>query len=119
MAWDDADLVDNASLVVSELATNALRHARSPFRASITRSGTDVTIEVHDANQAPPRPGSVDEMAAGGRGITLVKGHSTRWGTDVNATGKVVWSELRRPVLDDVPADPTLDSTIAESGPLS
>ena len=119
MAWDETDLIDNASLVVSELATNALRHARTPFRASITRSGTDVTIEVHDANQAPPRPGSVDAMAPGGRGITLVKGHSTRWGTYVNATGKVVWSELGRPVLDNGSAGPTLESTIAEGGPPS
>ena len=92
--WGLVDLTDAAALVVTELATNALRHARSPFRVAVGRSSSGVRIAVHDASRQRPRLGDPGLTATGGRGVWLVDEVSSRWGTDDVADGKVVWSEL-------------------------
>ncbi|MEU8956583.1 ATP-binding protein [Streptomyces sp. NPDC048518] len=69
----DADRVDDATLVVSELVSNAVRHADGGCRLSVEVSGARVTVAVTDAS--PERPcfqkPSVDRE--GGRGLTMVR----------------------------------------------
>jgi len=85
---------DTAQLVASELATNAVMHARSPFEVLVQRVDGGLRLEVRDGvpDRLPvlrPEP-TVD----GGRGIALVAAFSTEWGVDVDEQAKVVWSRL-------------------------
>ncbi|MGX1854821.1 ATP-binding protein [Streptomyces sp. NPDC055299] len=97
-AWGLEELADDGALVVSELVTNAVQHARSEvIRLVISRPGpATVRIGVVDKSKAPPqrhRPGSEDDS---GRGLVLVAALADDWGTDPLPWGKRVWSELRR-----------------------
>ncbi|MGW7578429.1 ATP-binding protein [Streptomyces sp. NPDC054765] len=97
-AWDMEELADDGALVVSELVTNAVRHARSEvIRLVVSRPGpATVRIGVVDKSKAPPRhrpPGNEDDS---GRGLVLVAGLTSAWGTDRLPWGKRVWGELRR-----------------------
>ncbi|MFI1398473.1 ATP-binding protein [Streptomyces sp. NPDC020681] len=88
---------DVALVVLSELITNAVRHARvSPGREIETRyvRETDgVRIEVHDA--ADERPATRAPGESGGWGLGLVDELSDRWGVDDRAgVGKSVWAVM-------------------------
>jgi hypothetical protein len=95
---DAADgLVDDAALVVTELATNAVVHARSDFTVAVSWSQDRVRISVRDASPVPPagRPPSL--VACSGRGLAVVAALATRWDFEPQGFGKVVWAELPRP----------------------
>jgi anti-sigma regulatory factor (Ser/Thr protein kinase) len=85
---------EDAELLVSELATNAVLHAGTPMRVSVLRHGPHVRVEVRDND--PRRPGGnlPDPMAPGGRGIPLVKMLAWAWGVNSNERGKTVWFEV-------------------------
>jgi anti-sigma regulatory factor (Ser/Thr protein kinase) len=93
--WGEDHLVPDGTLIVSELATNAILHGGSPFRASIARSADVVRIAVEDAGPGLPRGRSAPQDAMDGRGIAIVKELSQRWGCDRSDGGKVFWAELR------------------------
>jgi anti-sigma regulatory factor (Ser/Thr protein kinase) len=92
----ETDVVDDAALVLTELAANALMHARSAFRVAVTSEPGLVCISVHDASPVLPIPRDQELMAQSGRGLGLVAAVSRRWGVDLTPDGKVVWAELRR-----------------------
>jgi anti-sigma regulatory factor (Ser/Thr protein kinase) len=89
-------LVHDASVIVSELATNAVQHARSPFRVSVDESVGDVCISVHDVGEGHAVPPStvIDDHALEGRGMAIVEALAHRWGCDTLSDGKVVWAQL-------------------------
>ncbi|MFI5954946.1 ATP-binding protein [Cryptosporangium sp. NPDC051539] len=96
----DSDLVDAAELLVTELVTNAVVHARSRARVLIITTGdrSDVRIEVHDDAFEPPRLGAFDPDAVSGRGLALVDAMAERWGVEPDGParpGKRIWFELR------------------------
>jgi anti-sigma regulatory factor (Ser/Thr protein kinase) len=93
-AWGQERLVPDAALLVSELATNAVRHASSPFRVSVTRTDTAVRIAVEDLGSSEPQLRPADLERLGGRGVALVDAMSLAWGVDPAPIGKVVWCEL-------------------------
>lgn len=99
-AWGLDDLGDVAALLVSELVTNALRHAGGPIGVRLVRpSGTapGLLVEVSDPLPDLPReraPGLDEES---GRGLRLVASSARRWGTRPGASGKTVWFELALP----------------------
>jgi anti-sigma regulatory factor (Ser/Thr protein kinase) len=101
----NAAVADNAELLVSELVTNAVRHAGLPDEASIefcVRSSAEVLmVEVADTGHGferngSPRPRVVGGVAeASGWGLFLVDRISDRWGA-VQTDGETrVWFELR------------------------
>jgi anti-sigma regulatory factor (Ser/Thr protein kinase) len=93
--WDEA-LIDAAGLAVTELATNAILHARSPFTVTLTADDRGVRIEVWDSARVLPRLTPMDPLGEHGRGLCLVEAVASRWGIDPEATGKVMWVELGR-----------------------
>jgi anti-sigma regulatory factor (Ser/Thr protein kinase) len=90
---DQADLVDTAELLVSELATNALLHSASRFRLTLSAAHGVLRCEVEDAGRRTPQ---VLEAGASesGRGMFLVDALARRWGCHQDGPRKTVWFEL-------------------------
>jgi anti-sigma regulatory factor (Ser/Thr protein kinase) len=95
--WGFVSLVDDAMLTMSELATNAIVHADSPFTVVIASEADTVRLSVRDQSTLVPTRRDNGPMAQSGRGIDLVSVIADRWGIEVLPDGKVVWAELRRP----------------------
>ncbi len=93
-AWGDDDVDSEAEMITSELATNAVLHAHSPFRVSITRNADTLRVAVRDASFDPPEPRGTDAGTVGGRGMLLVAALSRSWGSDPEPDGKTVWAEV-------------------------
>ncbi len=89
---------DDVQLVVSELATNALTHARTPFIVTIQGDGFGVVLTVRDGSPVRPALVKVEAMAEGGRGISIVDTVSQNWGS-VERPGatKLVWAPFALP----------------------
>jgi CheY-like chemotaxis protein/anti-sigma regulatory factor (Ser/Thr protein kinase) len=93
--WGAVHLSDEASLIVTELATNAVLHANSAYEVRLRRSGGVVRIEVADRDSGTPEPQPFSATAESGRGIVLVSAISASWGIDTEpGQGKVTWAEL-------------------------
>lgn len=88
------DLHDDAALVVSELAVNAIRHAQSGFKVSLGRVGGGIRIAVGDADRNPPARLNPGVHATSGRGLLLVDAVSAAWGSAPADAGKLVWAQL-------------------------
>ena len=89
-----ADRLQTAELLASELATNAILHARTDFDLRLCLTGRMLRVAVTDGSSRPPSPIVVDGDATSGRGLRLLDLLSTRWGTETTDTGKSVWFEL-------------------------
>ncbi|MCX4231941.1 SpoIIE family protein phosphatase [Streptomyces ortus] len=90
--WGLDELTFTTELVVSELFTNAIRHAEGPIRLRLILSRT-LVCEVWDASPTAPHlrhPKTTDE---GGRGLFLVSRCTQRWGTRYTQDGKIIWTE--------------------------
>jgi anti-sigma regulatory factor (Ser/Thr protein kinase) len=85
----------DAVLLVSELVTNALLHARSAPTVELTHDGDIVRVGVCDDSPVAPRRRQYATDAATGRGIALVEQLATDWGSERLGDGKRVWFELR------------------------
>lgn len=97
----DVDL-ETALLLVSELVTNAVLHARSELQVLVhdPRPGAQrVRIEVHDGSPVAPRKHTYSSLSATGRGLRLLEQLSEEWGVDLAADGKTVWFSVG-PVSD-------------------
>ncbi|WP_371662301.1 ATP-binding protein [Streptomyces sp. NBC_00280] len=89
----DEDLVDVAELLVSELVTNAVLHAASRFRLTLSAAHGVLRCEVTDTGRSTPqvRQAGAEES---GRGMFLVDALARRWGCHQDGPGKTVWFEL-------------------------
>ncbi|MFI9753391.1 ATP-binding SpoIIE family protein phosphatase [Streptomyces collinus] len=90
------DTRHNATLLVSELVTNAVRFATGPITVRLIRAGHRLLCEVGDTGNGRPRLRRADLLDDGGRGLSIVHRLSTRWGVRWTDTGKVVWAEVAR-----------------------
>lgn len=98
--WNLDSLGDLTALLVSELVTNALRHATGPIGVRLTRpahAGDVLLVEVSDPLPEPPRRRAARPEDESGRGLQLLASASHRWGTRPGAGGKTVWFELAVP----------------------
>lgn len=119
-AWGCASsLIDDARVVLSELMSNGVLHARTELQVHISLRRGCLHIEVHDASSAPVVPpfgsplvlrgldeassrGTTDALfappTATGRGLAMVQALADAWGWSPEAAGgKVVWAELGGP----------------------
>jgi anti-sigma regulatory factor (Ser/Thr protein kinase) len=85
---------DDAAALVSELATNAVLHARTQFTIAVTRDAETVRIWVHDLSAVLPRQRTYGVDSTTGRGIRLIASLASDWGVDREVTGKSIWFEL-------------------------
>ena len=85
---------EDAVLLCSELATNAVMHAGTPFDVTITVDGGVLRVAVSDdVHQLPAIP--EHPTGEGGRGLRIVQALSLDWGAEpVPGDGKVVWFEV-------------------------
>ncbi|MEU3062029.1 ATP-binding protein [Streptomyces subrutilus] len=100
----ESEACETAELLLSELVTNAVRHARAPHGRDIgvrlARYGGVLRVEVADAGPvvplAPHRAAEADER---GRGLAIVEALAVRWGwcPRAHGIGKVVWAEVAAP----------------------
>lgn len=92
--WEHPGLVDDATLIVSELVTNATVHACSDSRLVLRLLNGVLRIEVLDLGRGTPEPQPPSTTRPGGRGLHLVSSISSGWGIDPAEGGKLVWAEL-------------------------
>ncbi len=93
-AWRCPTLADDAALIVTELATNAVVHAQTDFIVTLTHGRRGVRISVRDSSSVAPTVAIAPRGSTSGRGLTLVAAVANRWGDGSVASGKVVWAEL-------------------------
>ncbi|QKZ17807.1 SpoIIE family protein phosphatase/ATP-binding protein [Streptomyces chartreusis] len=94
--WDLEEEAFTTELILSELVTNALRHATGPIRVRLIRDLT-LICEVSDGSSTAPHLRSAATTDEGGRGLFLVAQFAERWGTRYTADGKVIWTEQPLP----------------------
>lgn len=92
----DPEIAADLDLALSELATNAVKHARTPFEVMI-ETNAHLRVAVSDGSTVPPvrrRPGPTDTS---GRGLLILDAVCDAWGVHVVADGKCVWCERALP----------------------
>jgi anti-sigma regulatory factor (Ser/Thr protein kinase) len=95
-AWQLSHLEEAAVLLVSELVTNAVRHARDTgaIGLELASVGTGLRVEVQDGDPHwRLKPSSADDDESG-FGFVLVDSLAGRWGIRRVSAGKAVWVEL-------------------------
>ena len=113
--WDTPERSQDIATVVSELLTNALRHAlsgarvtrsRRPIQLGLLQLGRCVLCAVADPGSTAPAPRAPGSLAETGRGLHIICALSDQWGcTTPSEAGKVVWATfyLRHPGLPLLP----------------
>lgn len=113
--WGLEELVDDATVVVSELVTNALRYGtppgtpqrplppateNEPFLLSLVHYGSSVLCAVFDQGSEVPVVKEPDHLRESGRGLHVLESLSRKWGwTTPDRHGKAVWALL--PAADE------------------
>jgi anti-sigma regulatory factor (Ser/Thr protein kinase) len=90
-------LIDDVALLVSEIVTNAIRHATGPqLVLSMSQERDLLHCRVVDSSAELPSPRASSAEDQAGRGLQLVAAIASRWGTEplVDGSGKAVWFEL-------------------------
>lgn len=87
-------LGDDVRIVVSELASNAVLHAGTPYDLLVQVSDDRVRIEVSDTAPALPAVRYPALEATSGRGLHLITALCGDWGVEQRGAGKVVWVEF-------------------------
>jgi len=92
LSGSSAETLEAVELMVSELATNCIRHTDSGFDLTITRSGDDIRVEASDHAGGTPTMRSPKPTDPSGRGLKIIDMLSARWGVRADGTqGKTVW----------------------------
>ena len=102
-AWHLPQLRYPAELIMSELVSNAIRHAGTPMLVTVSRRGTGLHLAVRDGSPTLPppwRPAPAvlgTPSTAGGRGLQIVHRAAAAWGAlpTHDRDGKVVWATIR------------------------
>jgi anti-sigma regulatory factor (Ser/Thr protein kinase) len=96
--WELDDFVDLASLLITELVANALRHVPGTCAVELSRRDDVLRIAVVDTGPGMPDLLNPGLSAFGGRGLHIVSALATAWGTDHLEDGcKAVWAEIATP----------------------
>lgn len=102
-----------ATLLVSELITNAVLHAGTEIRLVIEGGGDHIRIAVHDGSDRAVRRRRHSLDAATGRGLMMVDQLAVDWGVEKTPPGKAVWFTLPTSGEAIAGAEPDLDMFLA------
>ncbi|GAB7193418.1 hypothetical protein NUM3379_41280 [Kineococcus sp. NUM-3379] len=116
------EVADDAALVVAELATNAVLHARTDFEVHLRVLDGGLRVDVCDGSTTHPLSGTLDVVAMSGRGLPLVNALAAGWGVDPREGGKCLWAHLlptSAPSGSDVTAEELLEmwATLGDDEP--
>jgi serine phosphatase RsbU (regulator of sigma subunit)/anti-sigma regulatory factor (Ser/Thr protein kinase) len=92
--WDALDLVDSATLLVSELVTNAVVHTGTTSRLDLRLEPSSLRIEVEDRHPGRALPRLTEqppEESEQGRGLLITAALASAWGVEYTAQSKRVW----------------------------
>lgn len=94
-----AESLHEVALMVSEVATNCVMHARTEFTLVLVRTGRVVQIELTDDGDGLPEVATPDETDPHGRGLRIVDQLATAWGVESarRSSGKTLWFSLLAP----------------------
>lgn len=97
--WRLVQPVETATLLASELVTNAIVHARTPLELAVDVSGKHLEVAVGDGDVRVPPPPEPDAErvrweSEGGRGLSLLSTLADDWGISQQPEGKQVWFRL-------------------------
>lgn len=95
--WHIESLCDDAAVVVTELISNAVKHARTAIELTVVQLSDGVRLEVRDGSRRPLRHRCSSAEDEGGRGLHLVDALTDRHGVDSDRDGKRVWVEMLVP----------------------
>jgi PAS domain S-box-containing protein len=95
-AWGLEEITFTTELIVSELLTNAIRHAEPPIQLRMILDGA-LCCEVSDGSSTAPHLRRADRYDEDGRGLLLVAHLSERWGSRHTRTGKTIWAQQPLP----------------------
>jgi anti-sigma regulatory factor (Ser/Thr protein kinase) len=110
--WDVPQFLEAGAIVVSELVTNAVRHAGTQvlLLLALGRRDAVLTVTVRDRGGGVPHVVPADQRRIGGRGLAMVAALSESWGVDAVRDGKSVWCRLeaapRPPRAPETPGAP-------------
>ena len=93
--WNCDQLTDDATLLVSELVTNAVLHAESDLELRMRLRPNGLRVEVVDGSPRALVRREPSSEATSGRGLAMVNKLAALWGSDAVGPGKSVWFELR------------------------
>ena len=88
------DDLDTATLLVTEVVTNAVLHAHTDVAVHVAVEGQGLLVQVDDGSPAAPHRREHDEEAVFGRGLELVEHLADEYGVLANGGGKTVWFTL-------------------------
>ncbi len=87
-----AEARDTVSLMVSEVATNCIRHAETGFDLTILRTEHEIRVETTDRAAGKPTVRTPEPTDPDGRGLQIIDMFSEAWGVEqVPGDGKTVW----------------------------
>lgn len=114
-AWNADDLSWTAMLLVTELATNAVLHASTPYDVTLEhRTDGTLRIGVSDGSVRKPRARDYAVDATTGRGLGLVGSLALAWGTSTRADGKTVWCDVAPDPSEGMSVEPDLDAFLLD-----
>lgn len=90
-------MIDTVALLVTELVSNAVLHARTELHLLVETQPGLVKLRVEDHSPGTPVLRHYDPDDVTGRGLALVDMFATRWGIDPAPNGKAVWCEIMFP----------------------
>lgn len=121
--WGREDLVDDAALCVTEMATNSVLHSGSPYmKVGMSAHDPVVRLSVEDDGQLIPLPAvtppqvprngtvpAVEELGMTGRGLAIVSVLAESWGIEEHADGRRIWADLTGSGVEHDVRPPELD----------
>jgi anti-sigma regulatory factor (Ser/Thr protein kinase) len=91
----DAEVVERAMLLTSELVTNGVLHAATPLTLTLRTEGDALRVEVEDRDRRLPAPVPQEDSGPhGGFGLHIVERMAANWGYTPLPGGKTVWFEM-------------------------
>jgi anti-sigma regulatory factor (Ser/Thr protein kinase) len=91
----DPSVVESVVLMVSELTTNAILHARTEFTVELETSADQLRVTVSDAGPGDPALKTPARDTTTGRGLQIVERLADQWGIADGTPGKSVWFVVR------------------------